>query len=231
MLHVLRRLRSTSSGQDMQDKLRVWWEYEWKWLKQYKRWVLMVLVAVVFVCVAILVTFLQQKTFWDWLQLLVVPAALAGAGLWFSRQQTSRQSELAEDKRREDLLAACLDVISDLLLKGELRQNLLLKGELRQMPVGRAQGQGPTIARARTLVTLRGLDPARTGELVRFLYEASLIISETPIIDLSGANLNGAYQAGTTYNKREFIGMPATQWPKDFAPDKAGAMAIEDAVD
>ena len=30
-------------------------------------------------------------TLWDWLKLLIVPAAIAGVGLWFNRQQLERQ--------------------------------------------------------------------------------------------------------------------------------------------
>ena len=127
-------------------------------------------------------TYQPPRKLWDWLQLLIIPAALAAAGLWFTRQQNRRQSALTLDKQREDLLAAYFDRLSDLLLKGELRQ----------MPIGRAQGQGPAVARTRTLAALRALDPVRKGALAKFLYESGLIVGNMCVIDLSEANLEGA---------------------------------------
>jgi hypothetical protein len=127
-------------------------------------------------------TYQPSKTMWDWLQLLIVPTVLAAAGLWFTRQQNRRQSDLARDKQREDLLATYFDRLSDLLLKGDLRQ----------MPVGRAQRQGPAVARARTLATLSTLDSARKGALIQFLHESGLITGEMPVIQLSAADLSGA---------------------------------------
>lgn len=138
-------------------------------------------------------TYVPPKTLWDWLQLLIIPAALAAAGYWFTTQQRQRDAEAAErqhrddadlvlDKQREDLLATYFDRVSDLLLKGELHQ----------MPIGSTQGRGPAVAHARTLTTLRRLDAERKASLVKFLYESGLITGDTPIINLSGADLEEA---------------------------------------
>src|SRR5262249_23934081 len=138
-------------------------------------------------------TYVPPKTLWDWLQLLIIPAALAAAGYWFTTQQRRRDAEGAErqhrddadlvlDKQREDLLATYFDRVSDLLLKGEMHQ----------MSIGSTQGQGPAVAHARTLTTLRRLDAERKASLVKFLYESGLITGDTPIIHLSGADLEGA---------------------------------------
>src|SRR5215213_8349989 len=40
-----------------------------------------------------------DKTLWDLLQLLVVPLALAGIGLWFELQQSERQGALEEHQQ------------------------------------------------------------------------------------------------------------------------------------
>ncbi len=45
---------------------------------------------------------LADKTLWDWMELLIVPAALAGAGLWFSHTQKTTELEIAEANRQED---------------------------------------------------------------------------------------------------------------------------------
>lgn len=37
---------------------------------------------------------------WDWIKLLIVPAAIAGAGLWFNQQQQERQRE--DDRRQNE---------------------------------------------------------------------------------------------------------------------------------
>src|ERR671916_836536 len=39
-------------------------------------------------------------TLWDWLKLLIVPAVIAGGGLWFNRQQQERQRE--DDLRQQE---------------------------------------------------------------------------------------------------------------------------------
>src|SRR5258708_22001663 len=79
----------------------------------------------------------QGKTVWDWLQLLIIPFALALVALFFNlvNTRTERQraqkryeqdkeiaekrykqdKEIALDKQREDLLQAYLDRMSDLL--------------------------------------------------------------------------------------------------------------------
>jgi hypothetical protein len=51
-----------------------------------------------------------------------------------------------------------------------------------------------TLARARTLVALEGLDPTHKGQVMRFLVDASLVQGapgEEPVISLIGANLEG----------------------------------------
>src|SRR5215217_1392128 len=42
----------------------------------------------------------QGKTVWDFLQLLIVPLALAAIGFWFTAQQDARQQKI-EKKRAE----------------------------------------------------------------------------------------------------------------------------------
>jgi uncharacterized protein YjbI with pentapeptide repeats len=48
-----------------------------------------------------------------------------------------------------------------------------------------------TVVRAQTLTVLEGLDPARKGILLQFLYESGLILRDQPVVSLMAANLTG----------------------------------------
>ena len=68
-------------------------------------------VAVVFVVLFILTLWIpawaarlgfDNKMFWDWMELLLVPLALAAAGYWLSRTQKQAELEAAEKAREKD---------------------------------------------------------------------------------------------------------------------------------
>jgi hypothetical protein len=129
-------------------------------------------------------------TLWDWLKLLVVPAVIAGGGIWFNRQQRERELEIAERRTQDEALQAYLDVRSQLLTD-------------EKRPLHRAQiGDSlSSVARARTLMVLPRLDGERKARVVQFLYESGLIAKGRPILDLlradlRGADLNGAHLSG-----------------------------------
>ncbi|MBW4660846.1 MAG: pentapeptide repeat-containing protein [Drouetiella hepatica Uher 2000/2452] len=76
----------------------------------------------------------SEKTLWDWMNLLLAPATLAGLSFWFqdkqesvkrdrekteqeqNRKQEQLEKERAEDKQREDALQTYFDRLSDLLI-------------------------------------------------------------------------------------------------------------------
>jgi uncharacterized protein YjbI with pentapeptide repeats len=145
-----------------------------------------------------------RKTLWDWLQLFIVPLALTAIGLWFAAQQDSRQQQIEEERansaqeieeqRAQDAaLQAYLDQMSQLMLEGDLRGS-------------EGGNEVRTLARARTRTVLARLDSRRKGSVVQFLYEASLIEKDQPVVslsnvglrdaDLSDANLSGANLSG-----------------------------------
>jgi hypothetical protein len=105
-------------------------------------------------------TGLPKRTFWDWLDLLIVPAAIAAVGTvggaWFARQRA-----------QETALQAYLDKMSELLIDKELH-----KREDRYDPTR-------VTARARTLVVLKQLNAGRKKNILQFLYEAQLINRES----------------------------------------------------
>jgi uncharacterized protein YjbI with pentapeptide repeats len=131
-----------------------------------------------------------RKTLWDWLQLFIVPLALAAIGLWFSAQQDAHQQKIEEKRAKSDrhieeqraqdaALQAYLDQMSQLMLEGDLLDS-------------KQDSEVRTLARARTLTVLTRLDSRRKGSVVQFLHEASLIKKEGPVVSLSAVRLRGA---------------------------------------
>ncbi len=150
----------------------------------------------------------HRKTLWDWMQLLIVPAVLAGGALLFNAQSARTQNELnmrnaqtqqelAADNQREIALQAYINNMSDHLLDDGLRAS----------PQG---AEIRSVARTRTLSTLRQLDGARKGQLIQFLSESGLITntntSPDPIISLSDASLRGASLRGAELFGAELFG-------------------------
>jgi Pentapeptide repeats (8 copies) len=148
----------------------------------------------------------KQRTFWDWLSLLIVPIVLALGGYLFNRLESRRTKEDAErqreadqqiaDRRAQDnALQAYLDRIGELLLDKD-----------KPLRDSKEDDEVQTLARARTLTVLRRLDGERKGRVLPFLYEAKLITDSAdtkPVLrfgstdelgraDLKAARLRGA---------------------------------------
>ena len=132
----------------------------------------------------------REKTLWDWLELLIVPAALAGIGLWFSQAQRQHNSELArkreeaeeralENRAQESALQGYLDRMTTLLLDRNLGDRTTSEGVCE-------------IARARTLTILRRLDKGRVRYVIAFLLDTGLIRDSGPILSLQDADLRKA---------------------------------------
>jgi len=135
-------------------------------------------------------------TLWDWLKLLVVPAVIAGGGIWFNRQQRERELEIARQQRQQELeiaerrtqdeaLQAYLDQMSAMLMPNKDQSSLY-----ESQPGGSMR----TVARARTLTVLPRLDGVRKARVVQFLYESGLINKGDRVVDLRGADLRWTYQ-------------------------------------
>lgn len=153
--------------------------------------------------------FQRGITLWDLTQLLIIPIVLALAVVWFNRQErkTEREiaakrdqteRELAADRIRENALQAYLDRMTELLLEKGLRES-------------ESDDEVRSVARARTLTVLRGLDPVRKAELVRFLYESRLISKENNVVNLSGADLHKADLLGVDLRKANLLGVDLSE--------------------
>jgi uncharacterized protein YjbI with pentapeptide repeats len=132
------------------------------------------------------------KTLWDWLGLLIIPAALGVGGLLFSsaerkadreiaKERAENEQKIADERIRDSILREYLDRMSELLIEHKLATSE------EDSPVR-------NVARARTLTLLNALegDGPRKGSVVQFLSEAKLIGKEDPVVRLVGANLSEA---------------------------------------
>ncbi len=127
------------------------------------------------------------KTLWDWMQLLFIPVVLAVAGFWFNhrerkieQQRVEADREISIDNQREAALKEYIDKLSELLLHENLCKSEP-ESEIRK------------VARVRTLTVLPRLDSRRKRSVLQFLYEASLINKNKPIVDLQGVDLTDAF--------------------------------------
>jgi len=171
------------------------------WFATYRKWPVrwIILLVVALVTLAVLAvggytlnwtwTGFEGNTFWDWLNLLLVPCILPVIIAWLKGQQSEdsgrsdRQQQrngLQEaDHQQEAVLEAYLNHISELLLDRHLGESQL-KSDVRE------------IARARTLTTLRRVGKKDKGDLLHFLYQTNLICKGKVIIDLREADLRWA---------------------------------------
>jgi len=161
-------------------------------------WIVGVVVAVAAVLFVINLAFVHRPL-WDWLQLLIVPAVLAGGGLWFNAQQRERAQQIANARAQDEALQAYLDQMSDLLIPNEGRPSLYDE---------HAPDSLWSVARARTLTVLPRLDGNRKGRVVQFLYEADLIAmaKRHRILDLGGADLSDANLSGANLERADLGG-------------------------
>jgi hypothetical protein len=91
----------------------------------------------------------------DYLELLIVPAALALGVYWLNKAQREREMEIVEHRSQDEALQAYLDQMTHLITDKE-------------RPVREAQpGDNlSSVARARTLTVLPGLDSSRKASVV-----------------------------------------------------------------
>lgn len=135
----------------------------------------------------------SAKTLWDWMDLLLVPAAL-GIGIWWlNRSEKSSERSIATDRLQETALQSYFDAMTELLLNHDSNSAMLEDNN-------HAGRKMRSIARTRTLSILRGLDTQRKAQVLQFLYESELVFP-TPIVDLKHANLEKANLAHVLLEK------------------------------
>ena len=173
-------------------------------------------------------TVLREKTWWDWLQILLVPLALAllvfmldsvstllQAANEAQQQQQAlamsarQQRKLEEQRAQAALFQAYLDQMSQLLLEQDLRNS--------------EEGSNVrALARARTTSVMGGkLDSGRKGILLRFLYEANLINKRKPIVELTGVDASDADLSRAVLGGADLKGVDLS------GADLSGAVLVE----
>jgi uncharacterized protein YjbI with pentapeptide repeats len=96
-----------------------------------------------------------------------------------AESQARQQVQIAESQAEYSALQAYLDQMSQLMFERGLRGS-------------EKDSEVRTLARARTRTVLAQLNSHRKGSVVQFLYEASLIDKEHPVVSLSDVRLRGA---------------------------------------
>jgi uncharacterized protein YjbI with pentapeptide repeats len=149
----------------------------------------------------------EQRTFWDWLDLLIVPVVLALGGYLFNRSENRRTQHIANQQKELDREIANQRVKTDRDIAARRTLDDLLQAYLDQIsqlvldqsrPLGKsAKGDDVrTLARARTLTAINMLDAEHNSDLLNFLRDARFVgdldDDEDPIIDLSSADLSRA---------------------------------------
>jgi uncharacterized protein YjbI with pentapeptide repeats len=141
---------------------------------------------------------LRLQTLWDWLQLLIIPAVLAGVGLWFNSQQRAQELQTAIRRAQDEALQAYLNQMSEMLLPSSKDLPSLYKAH----PGDRLS----SVARARTLTVLLRLGDDGKAQVVQFLYESGLIARDHPILALNWANLRGVALINTNLSGANLSG-------------------------
>ena len=143
------------------------------------------------------------RTLWDWLELLIVPLAVASGAAFISFVQKRTELDIADQARkteqqittnrlRQATLEAYYDRMTELLLEYDLRASA-------------DYSEARSIARARTVAVVRGLDGERNRQLFAFLRTSQLIEKDMPIVDLRKADLSGAEAFETKEEKGRYV--------------------------
>jgi hypothetical protein len=157
----------------------------------------------------------HAKTLWDWMSLLIVPAALA-SGAWvlnkwqadrerdIARRQGETDREMESERQGQTMFEAYLDQMTLLLLEKGLRQR-------------EDCDEVKTIARARTLTLLNALDGVRKGQVIKFLFEANLLTRGLKLIDLKNANLEDIHLVWADLTRIDLTGSHLSRAQLKFA--------------
>lgn len=165
----------------MRARLRFWWQNRKQPALIATAMLIVLIVLIAFVFAAYRFrwsgTGFLNKSLWDWLQLLIIPLALAGVALLFNLATAHRDRQIAIDKQRGDLLQAYLDRMSELLLEKKLHG-------------ARPDDEVFDVVRVRTTTVLCQLDGWRVGYVFVFLRGTRLMCDPpgSSLVRLAGAD-------------------------------------------
>lgn len=129
----------------------------------------------------------DEKTLWDWLTLLILPLAV-GLGIWWlDKVERSSDNERQRDRDREQRQTAFLTNMTHVLGQQIDDNQKLSETQL-------------THIRSHVLTTLPGLDGSRKAFVLRYLYEAKLIMrADTEPKSLGRVKLENADFSGLVF--------------------------------
>jgi uncharacterized protein YjbI with pentapeptide repeats len=133
-----------------------------------------------------------NKKFWNYLDLLIVPAALALGVYWLNRRQDKRDRKVEDAQKRRELVIQ--DQRSqDEALQAYLDQLTLLLVTQRPQGLVRMQVDDDVrqVIQARSEPLLRSLNPTRRWSLILFLSVMGLLTKDRPLVSLAGEDLQG----------------------------------------
>src|SRR5215204_3504617 len=96
-------------------RVHQWQPSRWRRIGMQALWFVGIVVAISAV-VFVINRFFVHRPLWDWLELLIVPAVLAGGGLWFNAQQREREQQMANERAQDEALQVYLEQTADLVI-------------------------------------------------------------------------------------------------------------------
>jgi hypothetical protein len=151
----------------------------------------------------------QKKSFWDWLQLLIVPLMLAFGAFYLNYASETRDKQIAEEGKQQELLKDYFSKMQTLIVetkKSKDSQPKIVETK-KSVETTKSKDSQPNpdgapllpefipIAEALTFAVLDQLDGKRKGKVISYLADSKLITANIkdqkskPVIDLRKANL------------------------------------------
>ncbi|TRU35934.1 MAG: pentapeptide repeat-containing protein [Microcystis aeruginosa Ma_MB_F_20061100_S20] len=144
----------------------------------------------------------QKKSFWDWLQLLIIPLMLALGAFYLNSAADFRDNQIAQEQKQQEILTDYFSKMQDLIV--ETKKSKQTPGSKESNSKERLLLEFRPTAQALTLSVLEQLDGKRKGKVITYLAESQLITitadnnvtadnnkpSPQPEIKLDGANLD-----------------------------------------
>lgn len=137
----------------------------------------------------------QKKSFWDWLQLLIVPLMLAFGAFYLNYASGQRDNQLAEERKQQEILKDYFSKMQTLILAEKTVQKSNNKPtdspSLNQYQP-KLSPESQAIAKALTFAVLDELDGKRKGKVISYLADSKLIIEDPILKSKSEINLEHA---------------------------------------
>jgi len=136
--------------------------------------------------------FSNEKTLWDWLDLLIIPLAIGVLAWSFKESEKEKADKLEDERMQNEGLDSFIKIMTELIIKHNLAST-------------HSTPETRTIARTRINLAFSNLNGTRKGQVLQFLYESGLI-DKNPTIKLVGGNIKYAVLDGIVLIESEIKG-------------------------